>query len=450
MSQYPIRRSQSICGLRWLFESSLSIFVTFVISIICLPSSASEAISVEAKITSRDSRKETFYRKHREKLSEKITLDITIQSLEWSRNSELLAITGNEGIVQIIDLDTERIALEVTDAPNSFYFAWNPDSQYLAIIDALERLRIVEVSGQVETFDLDLRYSSREIVSNILWSPNGDHLAVLTNRHDRGRIAMYAVRVLSKETYEQVAFLDVKGAACNLNWSPDSQYLVASSPTRQSNTQVLELSTNSGVVLPGDSYPVRRVEWSPDSSYLVEVYGRSAQIFDISSRELVLKISNPEGIGGIRWSPDGERVAILTDDGKLKMISGRNLSAEALFEYSGVSGSLVTWSPDSQSVVVKTSDSSFAILDGSTGSEILHTSEPGGARLTSVEWSPTGQYISIISQDHAVTIFDAVTGESVHRIEHGSKVYDAWWSPNGQYLATSALDDFRVIEVAEH
>ncbi|MEM8637794.1 MAG: hypothetical protein AAGG51_03105 [Cyanobacteria bacterium P01_G01_bin.54] len=436
------------------FKCEPKTLLTAVLFWISLSISAPKKVFIAPEIALASTQERISSKFFRDKSDKKIDLSSKIQYLEWSKNGEFLAIIDDEDNIQVFEISTGQKILEVEDASNGLYLSWNSDSQHLATVDFLGRLRIIDISGQEKVIDLGLKESSEENVSNIRWSPNGEYLAVLTNRNDRGRFgshtSIYTVQVLTKEAYDQAAFVEVRGSAFNLTWSPDSQYIAASSPTRQSNMQILELSTNSIVVLSGDSYPVNSIEWSPNSLYLVKVYSSSAQIFDIIRRELVLEISHQEGIDNIHWSPDGEKVAVLTSNGYLNMLSSRNLSTENFFEYSGVFGNHVIWSPDSESVIVQAANDSFNILDASTGSEVLYIRNGQGWGIESVTWSPTGQYISTVNEDYSVNIFDADTGERVQHIKHEEKIYGSLWSSDDQYLATYTWNHLRVTEVAEH
>lgn len=369
-----------------------------------------------------------------------------IRTLDWSANGEFLAIVDNELSVKVFSIATGQEILKLENASDGLDLFWSSDNRYLATIDPAERLRFFDISGKEQIINLDLD-NSTEYIDSILWSPNGEYLALLIRHMDKER-TFYKIQVFDKNTSDNVASVEHRGSVSNVSWSPDSQYIASVGLARNSKVTILEVLNNTRVELPKESYAVKAIEWSPDGLYLVLVYSYSAQIFDISKRELVFDISNEASIVDMSWSPSGERIAMLTGDGKLRIHSGRNISADALFDYSGILSDRAIWRPDSQSVIVRLSRTTFMVLNSLTGSEILKIENSEVSRVKFIDWSPDGKYISTINQDYSVNIFDAVTGARVQHLEHQEEVYRILWSPDSQYLATYALDNVRVTEVA--
>ncbi|NQT15877.1 MAG: SUMF1/EgtB/PvdO family nonheme iron enzyme, partial [Planctomycetes bacterium] len=136
------------------------------------------------------------------------------------------------------------------------------------------------------------------------------------------------------------------------------------------------------------------VSWHPQKPLLAVAQGSEFVITDVTSGEVQCRLSCGR-LYGIRWSPDGRRIAAaLTAD------------------------EIDIWDMERQEVVAK--------LTGYT------------RMLTGIAWNPRGDQLAASLRDNTVRIWDAAHGALVHTLRgHLDTVEHVAWSPDGRFLVSS-------------
>jgi TolB protein len=193
-------------------------------------------------------------------------------------------------------------------------------------------------------------------------------------------------------------------------WSPDGRWLAFNSAgTEGGNLFLLETYTGEVRRLNLVTQVVRRVySWSPDSTRLAFSEYRpdgyvELSIVDLASGEIVRRLPDTLAQELLPvWSPDGQRIALITDGGtgfQIYVVNASDTSpARQLTSESGYDLSL-SWSPDSSMLLLVSArggdDFELFSLDPETGvMQALTNNEALDERPT---WSPDGQQIAFTS-----------------------------------------------------
>lgn len=382
-------------------------------------------------------------------------------ALAFSPDSTLLAAGDEAGNVAVIDLDSGRVLTEsgeTRDTGNSITsLAWTggfaaSGSPQLAIgfndgsvllgrvtrsvsgSDSHEL--VVEVEGGLD------RQSSG--VTAMAYSPNG---RILATGNRTGVINLW-----DAERLEWVGMLEgheLANAILGLSWSPDGKQLLSGG--KDESTILWDILTLSVIsTLSEKNGPIVNVTFALDGASFASV-ADSGVLHVWKSEHLDEGVDTDrfvEGLSGVAWSPDGQKLLAATDSGQIQLWSldeGLRLR-ERLITLTGhsmdnqwVAG--MAWSPDGRRLAAGRGHQ-LLLWDTATAKpeRILegHTS-----LVSAVDWSPSGDRLVSASRDNSAIIWDAETGDRLFLLEgHTQSVADVDWSADGHWIASAgSLDD---------
>ena len=202
-----------------------------------------------------------------------------------------------------------------------------------------------------------------ESAADVAWSPDGRSLAFELPGKVQG-VDVYTIR--SDGTGRRLVLKNAYAPS----WSPDEERLLVARDTCTDYSDYGSNCTDSRV----DLYTVR-----PDGKQLRHV-----------ARE-------PNGAWSPAWSPDGERIALLTNDGGLDVIDADGGEKRRL---EGRFGSELSWSPDGSSIVFEIRGKApnwgdIGVVDVETGKRRNLTHRPG--EESGPAWSPNGRMIVFVA-----------------------------------------------------
>jgi dipeptidyl aminopeptidase/acylaminoacyl peptidase len=243
------------------------------------------------------------------------------------------------------------------------YFAFNtisdprlsPDGKWVAYtvtrIDQTANRRMARIWLVAADGNQQPRPLTAESVSsnNPRWSPDGKHLAFLSTR-DGNKAQLWMLPLAGGEALK---ITNLDGGISAIEWSPDSTRVVGLTrsglaPSTKSDVKhysrikyklndtgffddlrshivVVDVKAHTAKqITSGDAWNDEDPRWSPDASRIVFVSDRSGKEFDLAENQDVWTIAADGGPlqkismqpGNYRspvWSPDGQRIAYLSD-----------------------------------------------------------------------------------------------------------------------------------------
>ena len=304
---------------------------------------------------------------------------------------------------------------EVQVSPNGKYIAYVRRSNDIMSDSSRANVWLASVDGKSHRPLL----SSKKNYYSIRWSPDGSRLAYLSN--EEGKPQLY---VRWMDTGQTALVTNVTSSPSNITWSPDGKYIAFTmsvdakekpldvkmpkkpegakwSPKFQYITKARYQADGKGVLDPAYTHIfnleyVSEVQVSPNGKYIAYVR-RSNDIMSDSSRANVWLasvdgkshrplLSSKKNYYSIRWSPDGSRLAYLSnEEGKPQLyVRWMDTGQTALVTNVTSSPSNITWSPDGKYIAFTMSvDAKEKPLD------VKMPKKPEGAK-----WSPKFQYIT--------------------------------------------------------
>ncbi|MFL2946968.1 MAG: WD40 repeat domain-containing protein, partial [Candidatus Poseidoniales archaeon] len=230
-----------------------------------------------------------------------------------------------------------------------------------------------------------------------------------------------------------------------------SQYATAENNGGSSEIRVWDTATRTNLrtIQVGDS--AADIDWSPDGQYVaVHTNDEEVRIYVASDGSLYDTMdTNGEDAGELEYSPDGTMLAVTgnrdgnSGDGQIEIFDVDTNSPtfgdvlQTLNPSSTVYYYSVDWSPDGSRLVVGGYEAIY-IIDTDTWGE-NRTITNAFSTLNSVHYSPDGNMISACSawggSNARAKVYNAMTGAEMWSYTTSTSCNDAAWSPDSSQVA---------------
>lgn len=183
------------------------------------------------------------------------------------------------------------------------------------------------------------------------------------------------------------------------------------------------------------------IDWRPDGELLAVGSNQSIWLLspELGQREQ-LEITNSKVI---RWSPDGNSVAIGRWDGYLEIRDVNTWETILSFQVSSNPIRDIRWSPTrNQVATVGMGETSIVIWDALSGEQLYNLSDDTRGDVTSFDWSPIGDRLVAGYREGLVRVWD-IAAQQTHLefTQHPVFVASVAWQPDGNLIASSGVED---------
>lgn len=358
--------------------------------------------------------------------------------------------------------------------------AKDPHQRFTSVQDFVDAL---EQAAQTKS-STRLFLSQTAIDSNIVFSPDGHHIAFACNNTlhvqnvDTGS-TLYTWYLPSVETYSGVK----EDKVFTVSWSPDGSQIAAGT---KFGIRFWDAATGEAIswneqgaigerkqeVLSNHWSPyhhdeMRAIAWSPDGKQIAgwladyatfssagfKTYGPGPHvihIWDITTRRTANVFRYRSEATCLAWSPDGKYLLATPSDprnslssdlpviwevmtGKRTMTYGKD---RYVFVHTGA------WSPDSKYIALgsfssfKNDDEMVHVWETNPWSPLLSYHGHRGSVLA-IAWSPDSTRIASAGEDKSIQIWSATTGRTLLKYYgHSGSVGTIAWSPDGTRIAS--------------
>jgi len=346
----------------------------------------------------------------------------------------------------------------------------SPDGQSVAYVVSTTDVKEDKGSSHIWLMNFD-GSNDRQITfgqegeSSPRFSPDGKYISFTSSRPGKARGSQ--VWLLDRSGGEAQQLTDVKGRIQGYEWAPDSKRLALIMGDPDPDSEPAPSPQPGATATPRVPKPIviDRYRYKQDvQGYLLSGRHTYIYLFDIATKKLDRVTSSKWDEGSLAWSPDGNRIAFLSNHGddpdrdpsaQLFVVDAKPGSTEKALTKAEVRAgrSRPEWSPDGKWLAFFEGDEKkfgaysmdHLMLVGSDGSGTpmrFKATEELDRGVSNAKFSADGSSISfLVTDDRSVYPGRAsVTGGGVEKLMKPPIVINSWNSAGGHTIVLSGGD----------
>lgn len=231
-----------------------------------------------------------------------------VQAVEFSPDGTWAAVLGQDDVVRLVDTARGTSSRQVTSSGVlGASLTWSPDGTYLAFVAE----DVGAALWPVDDTDGEMLLRAGDVLAAV-WSPDGSSLALTLQDQVEFWEPLTRTRTAVARGTGQVDLVDPAVADGTL-WSPTGDLVVTTTST---GTVLWDPLTGTAVATL--EAPEGELGWSPDGTVLVT--GRTDDagftLWRTATGERLHDVTTwTDEVEAVRWSPDGDVLAVVHDDG---------------------------------------------------------------------------------------------------------------------------------------
>lgn len=327
------------------------------------------------------------------------TILLALQAVEATREDGIVLREAQEALHRGIQADR---LLYTIHHPSTANVAWRPDGGLLATGGTAGGLEVTDaVLWDARTGELVRTLSGHtEDLNSVAFSFDGTRL-VTTGDDDRAI-------VWDTTSGERLLDVEIGDGAGGASFGPDGDRLVAPGP--DGDVRILDASTGAEIMaFGGADGPYCTSTFSPDGERVAAsgcpgLFSSHGAVWDADSGRRLLTLEDADGITGIVYSPDGDR--LLSRGSDVATVSDAH-TGEELLRLEGHAGDVfgVAFSRDGTRLATGGADGTARIWDAESGEELLRLAGHEGI-VALVDFSPDGTRLLTGGGDGTARVWD--------------------------------------------
>jgi len=282
--------------------------------------------------------------------------DMGVLCLDWSPDSKLLAVGGQDGLVRIWALnptDPEPVEMGHLDTRGWVEaVAWSPDGSQLAVASGRQVLVADPAAALTHCFD-----DHSSTVTDLAWSPDGSRIGASCY----GGVRWWTI----DQPDEGPRIMAWKGALLSLEVSPDGRWVAGG--CQDASVHLWRLWSGDDLQMAGYPSKVERVAWDPTSRYLAVANPGEITVWNFAGKgpagTMPAAIECHTGrITDLAYAPTGHTLASVGADGCLALFDGVRKKRPSVTWQSDEPLSRIAWHPGSQHAAVAASNGTVQVL----------------------------------------------------------------------------------------
>ena len=273
-------------------------------------------------------------------------------------------------------------------------------------------------------------------VNKVLWSPDG---AFLASAGQDGFVRVWT----PGENGARFSFNDFVDQVADIAWTVDGSAIASGG-----GDGVLRLRSGSNGEILGEvrfPHPITAIATHPMNPGIACGLGWGSKgevhVFRIqpAGLELEYKLSTPERVVNVKWSPDGSTLAysLRGNAGFVATVTGSEHQASYRSLHRGTPMGL-SWSRDGRMIASGGTDEALQCWDVGASKSVRFMAGHTGA-VTAVSWNAYAPWIASAGEDGYVRIWNA----TLERFPANSRLFYSWvtgvaWSPDGTKLVVAS------------
>ncbi len=369
-----------------------------------------------------------------------LSLDTAIYKIKFDRTNLWIGIGTASGKIVIWRAESKFTITAPVHRNEIYALEFSPDSKWIASASADSTAALTRASDGAPKYYLP----HTDWVEDVDFSPDGTWFVTASDDN--------RVYVWDTATGKEKLRMRHTDFVQEVKVSPDGQWIASASVDR--SVRIWSVVSGSRILqIPLDSAATTLL-FSKDGKRLVTGSANGKiDIWDISFLATHLGyIEFPEYVHRALFSPDGNWLAVNTDDKLVRLIP----RADLLQTPDGKSGTVIIkaetltyaleFSPDSSRLVIAEKNHNQALLHDIQKKSTLVL--PHGAEVSDVAFSLDSQTAITSGTDKRVVFWDAATGEQRAEIQNAGEVFSLEISPDGKFLAAGSQDTTTVWDLA--
>ena len=240
------------------------------------------------------------------------------------------------------------------------------------------------------------------------------------------------------------------GPLLDAEFSPDDDLVVTGSQDR--SARIWETRTGRLVAELKHADEVRSAKFSPDGKFVATIGGFSVLLWDAHSYRKTAELTFPErliptvegGANAVAFSPDGSRIAVGTQVGRVGLWDS---AGKFLFDLKDGDRephtqyiTSVRFSRDGRFIATTSADETGAVWDAGAGKILARLRGPKG-EFWNADFRPDGKFVVTANQDNSAWVWASDSGRIVTQLKGSAgAVSVARFSPDGKYVLTGSRD----------